>query len=66
MIKNLFKGDEGKFKIVEAGDMPYNLTYKLYKSRLTISDDEDNSISIDKRNGRIAIQRRGNVEWHRE
>jgi hypothetical protein len=54
-----------KFDIVEAGDHHYPMEAILYQSRLVIKDDEGNRIAIDKRNGRIAIERSGNVNWHR-
>jgi len=53
-------------EIVEAGNVRYTLHLKLVKSRLIIQDGEGNRIAVDKRKGRIAIERRGNVDWHRE
>ena len=66
MKKDLSVGDEGNFRIVE-GSNEYDLKYKMHKSRLTIFDYEGNVVSIDKRKGKIAIDRHGtNVDWHRE
>ena len=65
MKKDLVKGDEGDFEIIE-GNTPYRLHYKLWKSRLSIRDDNGNLVSIDKRMGKIVIHRRRNVYWHRE
>lgn len=65
MKKDLFEGDEGDFEIIE-GNTKYRLHYVLHKSRLSIRDANGNLVSIDKRKGRIVIQRRGNVGWHRE
>jgi len=66
MANNLKDGDEGEFEIVE-GSITYKLRYKLHKSRLTIEDMDGNTVSIDKRKGRIAIDRHNtNVDWHRE
>ena len=65
-MTDLVENDEGYFDIIE-GDTKYKLKYKLHKSRLTIYDTEGNMVSIDKRRGRIAIDRHGTkVDWHRE
>jgi hypothetical protein len=55
-----------KFTIIEAGDKKFPMTANLYKSRLVIEDEDGNSVAVDKREGRIALERNGNVEWHRE
>jgi hypothetical protein len=52
-------------QIVEKGK-PFALRLTLFKSRLVVSDAEDNWIAVDKRKGRMAIERRGNVDWHLE
>ena len=57
---------EWKFSITEGGKK-YNLTAKLYKSRLDVEDEEGNKLAIDKRDGAIKIERlHGTIEWHRE
>jgi hypothetical protein len=68
MIKDLDTDDEGSFEITE-GNTKYKMRYKLFKSSLTVYDMEGNLISIDKRKGRIVINRHGRsktVDWHRE
>ena len=66
MKKDLSIGDEGNFHLVE-GKNEYDLRYEMHKSRLTIFDYEGNIISIDKRKGRIVVDRHGTkVYWHRE
>jgi hypothetical protein len=51
---------------INEGGIDYNLIIRLYKSRLNIEDEEGNKIAVDKRRGKIKIQKWGNVEWHRE
>lgn len=66
MERNLTIRDKGHFEITE-GNKRYRLSYELFKSRLTVEDEEGNKVSIDKRNGRIVIDRHNtNVDWHRE
>ena len=55
---------ELKFSIIE-GNTKYNLAAKLYKSRLTIEDEEGNKIAVDKRKNKIRIEKWGDVDWHR-
>lgn len=58
---------EWDVEIVE-GSKPYTLHLKLFKSRLNILDDEGNGIAVDKRDGKIKIERLGKekVEFHKE
>ena len=51
---------------ITEGNKTYTLTLKLYKSQLNIEDEDGNKIEVDKRDNWIKIQRRGNVDWHRE
>ena len=55
---------EWKFSIIEGGKK-YNLTAKLFKSRLNIEDEDGNKIAVDKREKKIRIQKWGDVDWHR-
>jgi hypothetical protein len=43
-----------------------SLHLKLFKSALKISDDEGNTINVDKRNDKILIEHWGKVEFHHE
>jgi len=66
-MKNLVEGDEGSFEITEHGSKVYKMRYKLLKTSLNVYDEDGNFISIDKRKGRIVINRhKTNVDWHRE
>lgn len=57
---------EKDFEITEAGDKAYPMHMTLFKSRLVIEDEDGNKVAVDKRKGRIALQKWGNVRWHRE
>lgn len=59
-------GWEKDIEIIEARDKMFPLHLTLFKSRLVVEDNEGNRIAVDKRQGRIAIERRGKVDWHRE
>lgn len=52
-------------EIVE-GDINYPLTIERKKSRVVVYDEQGNRAAIDKRKGKIRIERTGDVEWHRE
>jgi hypothetical protein len=56
---------EKDVEITEASKT-YKLHLTLFKSRLNVEDTEGNKIAIDKRDGKIAIQKWGNVEFHRD
>ena len=51
---------------IDEGGALYDLHLKLYKSTLKISDDEGNTINVDKRKGKILIEHWGKVEFHHE
>jgi len=59
-LRNIWQVD-----ITEA-NIKYALTLKLFKSRLNIEGGEGNKTAVDKRDGRIRIERWGNVDWRRE
>lgn len=65
-MKDLKQGDQGNFVIIESGSQVFPMKYTLHKTRLTIEDEDGNKIAIDKRKGRIVIQRWGDVDWHRK
>ncbi len=57
--------DEREIKLIE-GKKEYLLKETVFKSRIVIEDTEGNRVAIDKRDGWIKVERRGNVDWHRE
>lgn len=58
---------EKKWKVeITEGAKTYALKLTLFKSRLNIEDEEGNKIAVDKRDGKIRIEKWGNVDWHRE
>jgi len=57
--------DERDVKIIE-GNKEYTLKETVYKSRIVIKDEDGNRVAIDKRKGKIKVERRGKVEWHKE
>lgn len=65
--KDLGEGDFGEF-IITKGKKQFELEYKLNKGRLTIwdKDNNENRVSLDMRKGKIAIDRDGDVYFHRE
>lgn len=51
---------------ITEGGKTYTPHLKLFKSTLKISDDEGNTINVDKRNDKILIEHWGKVEFHHE
>lgn len=51
---------------ITEGGKTYTLHLKLFKSTPKISDDEGNTINVDKRNDKILIEHWGKVEFHHE
>lgn len=64
---------QGKSELLSAWSFPlvgrekeYQLTAKLYKSRLIIEDKRGNKIAVRKRSRAFMIKRWGKVEWFEE